>query len=195
MTVQIGQPAPDFKATAVVDGEFKDIQLSDFKGKKVVLFFYPLDFTFVCPTEIIAFQDRLADFQDRNTVVIGASVDSKNSHKAWLDMPRAEGGIQGVTYPLLSDITKNIARDYNVLMEDAGISLRGLFLVDEEGVLKSMTVNHNDLGRNVEEVLRTIDALSFVQEHSGNVCPANWQKGDKAIDKAKASEYFQTVTR
>lgn len=192
--VQIGQPAPDFKATAVVGGEFKDIQLSDYKGKKVVLFFYPLDFTFVCPTEIVAFQDKLSEFQDRNTVVLAASTDSKFSHKAWLEQPRAEGGIQGVTYPLIADFTKEIARNYNVLVEDKGVALRGLFLIDEEGVLRHMTVNDEPLGRNVDEVLRVVDALAFHQEH-GEVCPANWQKGDKAINKAKAKEYFQTVAQ
>jgi peroxiredoxin 2/4 len=191
--LRIGQVAPDFKASAVVSGEFKEIQLSDFKGQKVVLFFYPADFTFVCPTEIIAFQDRLAEFNDRNTVVIGASTDSKESHLAWLQMPRSEGGIHGVTYPLIADRTQAIARAYNVLLEEDGEALRGLFLIDEDGVLKHMTVNHNDLGRNVDEVLRVVDALTFVQTHQGNVCPANWHAGEQAIDKSRSKEYFQTV--
>ena len=192
MTVQVGQPAPDFKATALVNGEFKDISLADFRGKKVVLFFYPLDFTFVCPTELIAFQEQIGDFEERNTAVIACSVDSKYSHMAWTKTPRAQGGIQGVNYPLVADITKNIARAYNVLMEDKGIALRGLFLLDEKGIVHHMTVNENSLGRNVEEVLRMVDALAFHQQH-GEVCPANWQKGDKAINTKKAGEYFQTV--
>lgn len=195
MTIQVGQPAPEFTADAVVDGEFKRVSLSDYKGKKVVLFFYPLDFTFVCPTEIVAFQDQLADFQDRNTVVIGCSIDSKFSHLAWLNTPRDQGGIQGVTFPLMADLTKDIARNYGVLMENVGITLRGTFVIDEEGVLKHMSVNHNDLGRNVDELVRLIDALAFSQEH-GEVCPANWRKGDKTIkpNPTDAKAFFATVS-
>ncbi len=192
MAVQIGQAAPDFTATAVVDGEFKQVSLADYKGKKVVLFFYPLDFTFVCPTELIAFQERLKDFQDRNTVVIGCSIDSKYSHLAWLNTKRAEGGIQGVTYPLVADITKSIARAYNVLLENDGIALRGLFLIDEKGVLKHYVVNDNSLGRSVDEALRMVDALAYHQKH-GEVCPANWHTGQKAINTKNAKEYFATV--
>lgn len=194
MTIQIGKGAPDFKATAVVGGEFKDIQLSDYRGKKVVLFFYPLDFTFVCPTEIIAFQQKLDAFQDRNTEVLAVSVDSKNAHLAWLNTPRNEGGIQGVEYPLVSDITKNISRAYNVLREDAGVALRGLFLIDEEGILRAFSVNDDPLGRNVDEALRLVDALAFTQEH-GEVCPANWQPGDATIkpNPDDSKEYFQKI--
>lgn len=193
MTLQIGKPAPDFKAEAVENGTFKDFQLSDLRGKKVVLFFYPLDFTYVCPTELIAFQNKLAEFSDRNTQVVAASVDSKNCHQAWLDTPRGERGIKGVEYPIVSDITKSISRAYNVLDEDAGVAQRGLFLLDEEGILRHFSVNDEPLGRNVEEALRMVDALSFHQKH-GQVCPANWQEGDQAIDKAKAEEYFQKTT-
>ncbi len=193
MTIQIGKEAPDFKATAAVGGEFKDIQLSDLRGKKVVLFFYPLDFTYVCPTELIAFQEKLAEFQDRNTEVLAASVDSKNCHQAWLDTPRSERGIQGVEYPVVSDITKNISRAYNVLDEDEGVAMRGLFLIDEEGVLQHFSVNAEPLGRSVDEALRMVDALTFHQKH-GQVCPANWQQGDPAIDKSKGNEYFQKVS-
>ena len=179
MAAFVTQPAPDFKADALVNGEFKQVSLSDYKGKKVVLFFYPLDFTFVCPTEILAFADALKEFEARNTQVIGVSVDSKFSHHAWVNTPRKEGGIQGVTFPLVSDLNKTIAQDYNVLLP-AGIALRGLFIINKEGILKHITVNHNDLGRSVEEVLRLLDAVDFTEEH-GEVCPANWHKGEKAM--------------
>jgi len=185
MAAFVTQPAPDFKADALVDGQFKQISLSDYKGKKVVLFFYPLDFTFVCPTEILAFSDAIEEFKSRNTEVLGVSVDSKFSHFAWTQMDRKEGGIKGITFPLIADITKQIARDYGVLLEGPGISLRGLFIINKEGVLKHITVNHNDLGRNVEEVLRLLDAVDCSEEH-GEVCPANWKKGEKAM-KANAA--------
>ena len=179
MAAFVTQPAPDFKADALVNGEFKQISLSDYKGKKVVLFFYPLDFTFVCPTEILAFSDALKAFEARNTQVIGVSVDSKFSHWAWANTPRKEGGIQGVTFPLVSDLNKTIAQDYGVLLP-SGIALRGLFILNTKGELKHITVNHNDLGRNVEEVLRLLDAIDFTEEH-GQVCPANWHKGERAM--------------
>jgi alkyl hydroperoxide reductase subunit AhpC len=192
LTIQIGKEAPDFKATTVVGGEFQDIQLSDLRGKKVVLFFYPLDFTFVCPTELIAFQQRLKDFKDRNTEVLAVSVDSKNAHLAWLNTPRNEGGIEGVEYPIVSDITKNISRAYNVLAEERGVAQRGLFLLDEEGVLRAYSVNDDPLGRNVEEALRLVDALSFNQKH-GEVCPANWTPGDATIkpNPKDSKQYFE----
>lgn len=180
MAAFVTQPAPDFKATALVDGQFQsDFSLSQFKGKKVVLFFYPLDFTFVCPTEILAFSDAKAEFDARNAVLVGCSVDSHFSHFAWAGTPRKEGGIQGVTFPLVSDLDKSIAQSYGVLLP-AGIALRGLFLIDEQGVVRHITVNDLPLGRNVEEVLRLLDALDFHTEH-GEVCPANWRKGDKAM--------------
>ncbi len=179
MAAFVTQPAPDFKADALVNGEFKQVSLADYKGKKVVLFFYPLDFTFVCPTEILAFADSLKEFEARNTQVIGVSVDSKFSHHAWVNTPRKEGGIQGVTFPLVSDLNKTIAQDYNVLLP-AGIALRGLFIINKDGILKHITVNHNDLGRSVEEVLRLLDAVDFSETH-GEVCPANWHKGEKAM--------------
>ena len=179
MSAFVTQPAPDFKAKALVNGEFKEISLSDYKGKKVVLFFYPLDFTFVCPTEILAFSDAVKEFEARNTQVIGVSVDSHLSHWAWANTPRKEGGIQGVSFPLVSDLNKTIAQDYGVLLP-AGISLRGLFIINIKGELKHITVNHNDLGRNVDEILRLLDAIDFTEEH-GEVCPANWHKGEKAM--------------
>jgi peroxiredoxin (alkyl hydroperoxide reductase subunit C) len=186
MAAFVSQPAPDFKATAYVNGEFKEgFSLSQFKGKKVVLFFYPLDFTFVCPTEIVAFADSLEEFKKRNTEVIGASVDSQFTHMAWAKTAREDGGIKGVNYPLVADLGGSIARSYGVLMEPPGIALRGLFIIDKNGVLQHSTINHLGLGRNVEEVLRMLDALDYTEEH-GEVCPANWKKGDKAMKPTDA---------
>ena len=180
MAAFVTQPAPDFKATALVNGQFvENFTLSQFQGKKVVLFFYPMDFTFVCPTEILAFSDAIQEFKSRNTEVIGVSVDSQFSHAAWANTERKEGGIKGVSFPLVSDLTKTIAADYGVLL-GAGIALRGLFIVNEKGILKHITVNDNSLGRNVEEVLRVLDAVDFTEKY-GEVCPANWKKGEKAM--------------
>ena len=182
MSVLVGRKAPDFDVEAVVNGlQFVDsVKLSDFKGKYVVLFFYPLDFTFVCPTELHAFQDKLEEFCKRNVELLGCSVDSKFSHFAWLTTPRNRGGIEGVTYTLLSDINKAVSADYDVLLEGEGIALRGLFLIDKEGVVRHQVVNDLPLGRNVDEVLRLVDALQFTEQY-GEVCPANWNKGDKTM--------------
>jgi alkyl hydroperoxide reductase subunit AhpC len=177
---QVGQPAPEFTAEAVVNKQFKDVSLADYRGKYVVLFFYPLDFTFVCPTEITAFSDRAAEFEGLNTQIIGASVDSKFSHLAWVETPRDRGGLGDVDFPLVADITKKIARDYQVLLEDDGITLRGLFIIDPEGELKIQMVNDNNIGRNVDEVIRLVKALQYNAEH-GEVCPANWNPGDDTI--------------
>ena len=185
MTAFVSEKAPDFTADALVNGEFKKVSLSDYKGKKVVLFFYPLDFTFVCPTEILAFTDHLEEFKKRNTEVVGVSVDSQFTHMAWAQVDRKEGGIKGVNYPLVSDLSKNIARSYGVLLEGPGIALRGLFIVNKDGVLKHSTINHLDLGRNIDEVLRLLDAVDFSEEH-GEVCPANWKKGEKAMKPTAA---------
>jgi peroxiredoxin (alkyl hydroperoxide reductase subunit C) len=179
MTAFVSQPAPDFTADAYDNGDIRKISLSEYKGKKVVLFFYPLDFTFVCPTEILAFADTLEEFKKRNTAVIGVSVDSQFTHRAWANTPRKEGGIQGVNYPLVADLGKSIARDYGVLLGDA-VALRGLFIIDKSGVLQHVTVNALNLGRSVDEVLRLLDAIDFSEQH-GEVCPANWKKGDKAM--------------
>ena len=179
MSAFVTLPAPTFTAQAYVNGEFKPISLEQYKGKKVVLFFYPLDFTFVCPTEILAFSDAIAEFEKRDTQVLGVSVDSHFSHYAWAQQPRAEGGIQGVAFPLISDLNKDIARAYNVLLP-FGLALRGLFIINKEGILKHITVNHNDLGRSVDEVLRLLDAVDFSEEY-GEVCPANWHKGEAAM--------------
>jgi len=182
MGVLVGRKAPDFTVEAVVDGSrFVDsCKLSDYRGKYVVLFFYPLDFTFVCPTELHAFQEKLDAFRSKNVEVLACSVDSKFSHLAWLKTPRLQGGIQGVTYPLLSDINKEVARAFDVLAEEAGISYRGLFLIDREGVVRYEVINDLGLGRNVDEVLRMVDALQFTEEF-GEVCPANWNKGGRTM--------------
>jgi alkyl hydroperoxide reductase subunit AhpC len=182
MTAFVTQPAPDFRATALVDGQFQEgFSLSQFRGRKVVLFFYPLDFTFVCPTEILAFSDAKAEFDARNTALVGVSVDSHFSHWAWTQVSRNEGGIQGITYPLVADFNKTIAADYGVLLP-AGMALRGLFIIDadEAQTIRHITINDLPLGRNVEEVLRLLDAIDFTNQY-GEVCPANWKKGDKAM--------------
>ncbi|MFM7235676.1 MAG: peroxiredoxin, partial [Cyanobium sp.] len=154
MSRLVGLPAPDFTATAVVDQEFKEITLSHYRGKYVVLFFYPLDFTFVCPTEITAFSDRHGDFSSRNTEVIGVSVDSQFSHLAWVQTDRKAGGLGDIAYPLVADLKKEIARAYGVLDEDAGIALMGLFIIDPEGVIMHSTINNLPVGRSVDETLR-----------------------------------------
>jgi peroxiredoxin (alkyl hydroperoxide reductase subunit C) len=186
MAVLTGRPAPDFKTKAVVNGsEFKDIRLSDFKGRYVVLFFYPLDFTFVCPTEIVAFQEKYSQFKERNCEVLGCSIDSHYTHMAWLSTPANQGGIQGVKYPLLADVGGRIARDYDVLTDDH-IAFRGLFLIDRDGVVRHQLVNDLPLGRNVDEAIRMVDALQHF-EKNGEVCPAGWQKGKEAIKATKES--------
>jgi peroxiredoxin (alkyl hydroperoxide reductase subunit C) len=193
MTAFVTQTAPDFTAQAYANGEFRKLSLSEFRGKKVVLFFYPLDFTFVCPTEILAFSDSIDEFKKRNTEVIGVSVDSQFSHHAWAQIPREDGGIKGLTFPLVSDLTKGIARDYGVLLENAGLALRGLFIINKDGILKHVTINANDLGRNIDEVLRTLDAIDYTETH-GEVCPANWKKGEKAMKPTTGSlkEYMKS---
>lgn len=185
MSVLVGRQAPDFKATAVVNGDFKQVRLSDYRGKYVVLFFYPLDFTFVCPTEMHAFQEKLETFKKLNVEVLGVSVDSEHSHHAWLNQPKDQGGIQGVKYPIISDINKTIARDYDVLVPDAGIAFRATFLIDKEGKVRHQTVNDLPLGRNIDEFVRLTEALQF-HEQNGDVCPANWKKGEKTMKPNQA---------
>lgn len=181
MSVLVNKPAPDFEAQAVVDGQFETVKLSDYRGKKyVAMFFYPLNFTFVCPTELHAFQDKYQEFQKRDVQLIGVSVDSPYSHFAWVNTPKAAGGIQGVKYPLLADITKQIAADYDVLLEEDGVALRGFFLIDKDGVVQHQVVNNLPLGRSVDEAIRMVDALQFF-EKNGEVCPANWSQGDKSM--------------
>lgn len=181
MSVLVGKEAPAFKAKSVggIRKEFKDIELKDYKGQYVILFFYPLDFTFVCPTELHAFQEKLEEFHKNGCVVLGCSVDSHFSHLAWLNTPKEKGGIQGVTYDLISDLGGHIAKNYDVLNAD-GIAYRGLFLIDREGIVRHQVVNDLPLGRNVEEALRMLLALQHTEKH-GEVCPANWQKGSRAI--------------
>ena len=177
----IGKKAPSFKCEAVIQGEVKELCLDDLNDCYKVLFFYPQDFTFVCPTELHAFQEKLDAFKKRNVMVIGCSVDDTTTHCKWLQTPKAQGGIAGICYPLLSDDDKSICRSYGVLDEDAGVAFRGLFLLDKENVVQSVVVNNMSLGRNIDEVLRLIDALQFVETH-GQVCPANWQPGEVAMD-------------
>ncbi|XP_012708497.2 thioredoxin-dependent peroxide reductase, mitochondrial [Fundulus heteroclitus] len=190
----VTQPAPDFKATAVHNGEFKDLRLADFKGKYLVLFFYPLDFTFVCPTEIISFSDKAKEFHDVNCEVVGVSVDSHFTHLAWINTPRKAGGLGNIHIPLLSDLSKQISRDYGVLLESPGIALRGLFIIDPNGVVKHMSVNDLPVGRSVEETLRLVKAFQFVETH-GEVCPASWTPKSPTIKPTPegSKEYFEKV--
>lgn len=181
MSVLVGKRAPDFKAKAVLQGGvITDFTLSAFRGKYVVLFFYPLDFTFVCPTELHSFQEQLSEFEARDAQVIACSVDSPHCHAAWLNTSKREGGIQGITYPLISDLNKCIARDYDVLVPGEGIAYRGLFLIDREGIVRHQVVNDLPLGRSVDEALRILDALIYFEGH-GEVCPANWRQGKLSL--------------
>ncbi len=193
--LRVGQPAPDFTATAVVDQEFKTIKLSDYRGKYVVIFFYPLDFTFVCPTEIIAFSDRFSEFKETNTEVLGISVDSEFSHLAWIQSDRKSGGIGDLNYALVSDIKKEISAAYNVLDPEAGVALRGLFIIDKDSVIQHATINNLSFGRSVDETLRTLKAIQYVQSHPDEVCPAGWQPGEKTMvpDPVKSKVYFSAV--
>ena len=182
MSVLVGKQAPEFTAAAVLaDGSIKaDFSLADFKGKYVVLFFYPLDFTFVCPTELIAFSKRNKEFEERNVQVIGCSIDSQFTHAAWRNTPVDEGGIGEVTYPLVADVKHEICQAYDVEFDEGGVAFRGSFLIDKEGVVRHQVVNDLPLGRNVDEMLRMIDALQFTEKY-GEVCPAGWNKGDEGM--------------
>jgi peroxiredoxin 3 len=191
----VQKKAPDFKAQAVLaDGSFKEVSLADYSGKWVVLFFYPLDFTFVCPTEIIAFSEKVKEFKAINAEVLGVSVDSHFTHLAWRNVDRKQGGIGAIEYPLIADLNKSIARDYGVLIEEAGIALRGLFVIDPKGVIRAATVHDLPVGRNVDETLRVIKAFQFV-EKNGEVCPANWSEGKPTMkaDPKGSKEYFGKV--
>ena len=196
MSVLVGKKAPVFKAPAVTNGGeiVNEFSLNQYIGKKyVILYFYPADFTFVCPTEIIAFQDKMDEFEQRNVAVIGCSTDSEFSHWKWLQTEKKEGGIKGVKYPLVADQSKSIAENYDVLagswdygddgeVQFSGVpqAYRGLFLIDKEGVVRHQVVNDMPLGRSIDEAIRIVDALQFFEEN-GEVCPANWHKGDKAM--------------
>ncbi len=180
MTTIVTEKAPDFTAQAVMpDNSFAELTLSSYEGKYVVLFFYPLDFTFVCPSEIIAFDKALSKFEQRNCQVIGASVDSHFTHFAWKNTPVEQGGIGPIRYPLVSDLNKSISQKYGVLL-NGEVALRGLFLIDKKGIVRHALINDLPLGRNVDEALRVLDALQFTEEH-GDVCPANWQQGEDAM--------------
>jgi peroxiredoxin (alkyl hydroperoxide reductase subunit C) len=193
MSVLVGKPAPDFTATAVMGdntivGNFN--LKTHIKGKYALVFFYPLDFTFVCPTEILAFDHRLDDFKERNVEIIGVSVDSQFTHLAWKSTPVEKGGLRQVRFPLVADLSKSIARDYDVLVGDA-VALRGTFLIDKNGVVQHQVVNNLGLGRNIDEAIRMVDALQFTEKH-GEVCPAGWNKGKAGMKASTAgvAEYL-----
>lgn len=192
MAVLVQKPAPDFQAQAVMpDGSFQQLKLSDLRGKYVILFFYPLDFTFVCPTEIIAFSEQTADFEKLGVQLLGCSVDSHFSHLAWRNTPRTQGGLGQINYPLVADLDKKIAEAYDVLLP-GGIALRGLFLIDKQGVVRHQVVNDLPLGRNVAEALRMVEALQFF-EKNGEVCPANWHQGEMGMkaDPKGSKAFFE----
>jgi len=182
MSVLVGKKAPDFKAAAVMaDGSINsNFSLSDYAGKYIVLFFYPLDFTFVCPTELIAFSRRIEEFESRGVQVIGCSIDSQFTHVAWRNTPIDEGGIGPVAYPLVADVKHEVCKAYDVEFEQAGVAFRGSFLIDENGIVRHQVVNDLPLGRNVDEMLRMVDALQFTEKY-GEVCPAGWAKGEKGM--------------
>jgi len=186
MSFLVTKQAPDFTATAVMpDNSMKpDFKLSDYRGKYVILFFYPLDFTFVCPSEILAFDKALAAFKAKNCEIIGVSIDSQFSHWAWKNTPVKQGGIGDIQYPLVADLDKSISRQFGVLL-DAGIALRGTFLIDREGTVRHAVINDLPLGRNIDEALRMVDALQFHEQH-GDVCPANWTEGKEAMTPTAA---------
>ena len=193
MSVLVGKKAPEINAAAVMaDGSINDsFSLSDYQGKYVVLFFYPLDFTFVCPTELIAFSHRIEEFESRGVQVLGCSIDSQFTHLAWRNTPVDNGGIGPVKYPLIADVKHQICRDYDVELDPAGVALRGSFLIDREGVVRHQVVNDLPLGRNIDEMLRMVDALQFHEKH-GEVCPAGWKKGDQGMvaDGAGVASYL-----
>jgi alkyl hydroperoxide reductase subunit AhpC len=194
MSVLVSREAPNFKATAVMpDGSFKEISLADYRGKYVLLFFWPLDFTFVCPTEIIAFSDRADEFEKLGVQILGCSIDSHYTHLAWRNTPRKAGGIGEVKYPLIADLDKKISEAYGVL-QPSGVALRGLFLIDKEGIVRHEVVNDLPLGRSVDEALRVVKAWQYYEQH-GEVCPANWHEGDPTIkpDPKASAEFFSKV--
>lgn len=192
--IQVGNKAPDFSAIAVYEQEFKQIKLSDYLGKYIILLFYPLDFTFVCPTEITAFSDIYTEIHSLNTEIFGISVDSEYCHLAWMQMDRDSGGVGNLNYPLISDLTKVISSSYNILTQD-GKALRGLFIIDKEGIIQHSLVNNLDVGRSVDETLRLLKAIQYVQNHPDEVCPANWQPGQSTIisNPVNSKEYFRSI--
>nr|XP_058950972.1 peroxiredoxin-4-like isoform X1 [Pocillopora verrucosa] len=191
----LNQNLDHWEGTAVVNGEFKYLKMTDSRGKYLVFFFYPLDFTFVCPTEIIAFSDRIEEFRAINTEVVGCSVDSVFTHLAWINTPRKEGGLGRLKYPLLSDLNHQIAKDYGVLLENEGHTLRGLFIIDDKGTLRQITMNDLPVGRSVDETLRLVQAFQYTDKH-GEVCPAGWKPGKETIipDPTEKKKYFAKQT-
>lgn len=187
----IGKRAPDFSCQALINGSIQDVSLKDYAGRMKVLLFYPLDFSFVCPTELHAFQSSLEELTKRNTVVLGISVDSVYCHLAWWEKPKKMGGLAGVSFPLLSDMTKTISRAYGVLDEEKGFATRGLFIIDTDDVIQHLEINNVSIGRNTTEVIRVLDAITFVKEH-GEACPVNWVAGDEGIkqDEQGVIDYF-----
>lgn len=180
--IKVGQKAPHFSCKAVVEGKTKEnFSLDDLKESYKIIFFYPADFTFVCPTELHAFQHKLSEFQKRNATVLGVSTDPVETHAKWLDTPKREGGVQGITYPLVSDMCKQMALDYGVLDEKSGLALRGLFLLDKDNIVQVAIIHNFSIGRSVEEALRVLDALQYTEKH-GQVCPADWEPGEEALD-------------
>lgn len=196
MVATIQKPAPSFKKTAVVDGVFEEISLEQYKGKWVLLAFIPLAFTFVCPTEIIAYSEAIKKFQDKDTEVLFASTDSEYSLLAWTNVARKDGGLGPINIPLLADTNHTLSRDYGVLLEEEGVALRGIFLIDPKGTLRQITINDLPVGRSVEESLRLVEAFQFTEKY-GEVCPANWQPGSETIKPGvdTAKEYFGKVNK
>ena len=189
MAFAVGKPAPQFKLDAVVDGDFKTLGLDDFRGRWLVVLFYPLDFTFVCPTELCAFSDRIDEFRALKAEVVGVSVDSQFTHLAWTNQPRVDGGVRGLRYPLLADLRRDMSHRYGVLTDD-GVALRGLFVIDPEGVVQHATINNLSVGRSVDETIRVLQACQFVRAN-GEVCPADWRPGDDTIKpETDASKHY-----
>jgi len=193
MAPELTKSAPDFQGVAVINGAFKDIKLEDYQGKYLVLFFYPLDFTFVCPTEIIAFSDRVEEFRKINCEVVACSTDSHFSHLAWINTARKDGGLGKMNIPLLADKSCKISKAYGVYKEDAGITFRGLFIIDEKQNLRQITINDLPVGRSVDETLRLVQAFQFTDKH-GEVCPAGWKPGDATMkpDPEGSKAYFKS---
>jgi peroxiredoxin (alkyl hydroperoxide reductase subunit C) len=192
----VGQKAFNFKAQAVIEGEIKDVSLSDYKDKYKILIFYPADFSFICPTELFAFEKKKKIFEDKKAALLAISVDQVYAHQAWLEKPRDEGGIEGISYPLVSDITKNISCKYGVLNQAKGIALRGIIIIDPQDIIQHISINNESVGRNIDEVVRVLEAIQFTQEHS-NVCPANWEKNKESMDPTEKGlkEYLEKTKK
>jgi peroxiredoxin 2/4 len=179
--LQVGYAAPEFTATAVINQEFRHLRLADYRGQYVVLFFYPLDFTFVCPSEVMAFSDRQAEFQALNTAVLGVSIDSEFAHLAWIQTDRQSGGVGDLNYPLVSDVTRQISEAYQILDPQAGIALRGLFIIDPQGLIQHISINGFNVGRSIDETIRNLKAVQYTQINQTEGCPVDWQPGEPGI--------------